>query len=79
MFLVYLFGEIVQLRGNLWSPVLKFSHAISRRGEPLGPLVAQELPLAQLLLPALVWLAGLGAIVFLWQKDSSAYFAAPRV
>jgi hypothetical protein len=26
----------------------------------------------------LVWLAGLGAVVLLWQKVSSAYFAASR-
>jgi|CZKW01.1.fsa_nt_gi hypothetical protein len=41
--------------------------------------LAQTHTALTLLLPALVWLAGLGAIVFLWQKDSSAYFAAPRV
>lgn len=25
-----------------------------------------------------IWAAGLGAVYFLWQRDSSAYFAAPR-
>ncbi|MGO9080123.1 MAG: hypothetical protein ACLQDY_13930 [Streptosporangiaceae bacterium] len=31
-----------------------------------------------LVLSLLVWLAGLGAIVLLWQRDSSRYFAARR-
>jgi hypothetical protein len=29
-----------------------------------------------LLFEALIWLAGLGAIIFLWQRESSAYFQA---
>jgi len=29
-----------------------------------------------LVLAILVWLAGLGAIYFLWQRDSSAFFQA---
>ncbi len=31
-----------------------------------------------LIVSILVWLVGLGAIVFLWSKDSGAYFAAQR-
>jgi UDP-N-acetylmuramyl pentapeptide phosphotransferase/UDP-N-acetylglucosamine-1-phosphate transferase len=31
-----------------------------------------------LLLSLLTWLAGLGAIVFLWRSESSAYFSAGR-
>ncbi|MHB1593508.1 MAG: hypothetical protein ACYCU3_04955 [Streptosporangiaceae bacterium] len=38
--------------------------------------VARPHALLSLVLFILVWLAGLGAIVFLWQGDSSAYFRA---
>jgi asparagine N-glycosylation enzyme membrane subunit Stt3 len=31
----------------------------------------------QKILVALIWLVGLGAVVFLWRSDSSAYFNAP--
>ena len=31
-----------------------------------------------ILLLMLVWLAGLGAVLLLWRRDSSAYFAASK-
>lgn len=39
---------------------------------------AQHIDVFSLIMTALVWLAGLGAVVFLWQKESSAFFAASR-
>jgi len=39
-------------------------------------LVARPHSVISLVLAILVWLAGLGAIYFLWQRDSSAYFQA---
>jgi hypothetical protein len=38
--------------------------------------IARPHSLFSLLLSALIWLAGLGAIIFLWNKESSAYFQA---
>ena len=38
----------------------------------------QAEPALSRVLSLLVWLAGLGAVVLLWQKVSSAYFAASR-
>ncbi len=39
-------------------------------------LVARPHALLSLILGLLVWLAGLGAIVMIWQRESSAYFQA---
>ncbi len=39
-------------------------------------LVARPHSAVSLLFAGLVWLAGLGAVFFLWQRESSAYFQA---
>ncbi len=39
-------------------------------------LLARPHSAISLVLALLVWLAGLGAIFFLWQRESSAYFRA---
>jgi hypothetical protein len=39
--------------------------------------VAREGAAASSLVSILTWLIGLGAIIFLWRKDSSEYFAPP--
>jgi hypothetical protein len=41
-------------------------------------LVARPHAIISLLFQILVWLIGLGVIVLLWRKESSAYFQAPR-
>jgi hypothetical protein len=40
--------------------------------------LARTAPLGSRLVSILLWLIGLGAIIFLWRKDSSEYFGAAR-
>jgi hypothetical protein len=44
----------------------------------LVSLFVQPHALIGILFAVLLWLVGLGAIVMLWHRDSSAYFRAPR-
>ena len=62
-------------RGRSWARIVA-SVLFALNTIDLLTLVARPHSVISLVLAILVWLAGLGAIYFLWQRDSSAYFQA---
>jgi hypothetical protein len=62
-------------RGRNWARIVA-SVLFGLNTIDLLTLVARPHSVISLVLAILVWLAGLGAIYFLWQRDSSAFFQA---
>jgi len=62
-------------RGRSWARIVA-SVLFALNTIDLLTLVARPHSVISLVLAILVWLAGLGAIYFLWQRESSAYFQA---
>lgn len=64
-------------RGRNWARILSsVFFGIATLG--LVANLAQHSPATSLVVTLVEWLAGLGAIVFLWNAQSSAYFHAPK-
>jgi hypothetical protein len=67
-------------RGRSWARIVA---SVLFAFNTIGVLteVAQPHALISLVLTILIWMAGLGAIYFVWQRDSSAFYQArsPRV
>jgi hypothetical protein len=63
-------------RGRSWARV---TGTVFFGFDCLGIVVSltQAAPGASKLIGGLVWLAGLGAVIYLWKPDSSAYFHGP--
>jgi hypothetical protein len=62
-------------RGRSWARIVA-SALFALNTIDLLTLVARPHSVISLVLAIVVWLAGLGAIYFLWQRDSSAFFQA---
>jgi hypothetical protein len=62
-------------RGRSWARIVA-TVLFALNTIDLLTLIARPHTVSSLLFAVLVWLAGLGAIYFLWQRDSSAYFQA---
>lgn len=65
-------------RGQRWARIVSTVLFALSTLDLVGALARPHSVLG-LLFSLLVWLAGLGAIVFLWRADSSAYFSGPTV
>lgn len=64
-------------RGRNWARIVA-TVLFALNTVDLLALIARPHPAVGMVLAILVWLAGLGAVFFLWQRASSAYFQPAR-
>jgi TRAP-type mannitol/chloroaromatic compound transport system permease small subunit len=74
---LWLWMAAMNRRGRNWARILStVFFALDTLGVLLG--FGQHTPVLTKLLSILVWLAGLGAMIFMWQAVSTAYYRAAR-
>ncbi len=74
---LWLWMAAMNRRGRNWARILStIFFALDTLGVLLG--FGQHTPVLTKLLSILVWLAGLGAMIFMWQAVSTAYYKGAR-
>lgn len=75
---LWILMALMNKRGHNWARIVAtVLFALNTLGL-LSQLTSDQTAGLSKILGAVVWLVGLGAIIFLWSKDSSAYFKAPQ-